>query len=126
MSAAWVVFRKELVDALRDRRTWLIVLVTSMLAGPVSLLLLSKFVASVEENVARREVFLAGGAAAPTLANFIQRAGGTVREAPSDFREQLRSGALQNAVVVVPADFEERLAQGETIRLDGAIRMAPK
>jgi sodium transport system permease protein len=118
MTTAWIVFRKELVDALRDRRTWLVVLVSSILAGPISLLLLSKFVASVEENVARREVYLAGAAAAPTLANFIQRAGGTVKEAPADFRELVRSGGLQNAVIVVPADFEARLARGEPIRLD--------
>jgi sodium transport system permease protein len=115
---AWIVFRKELADALRDRRTWMVVLFSSILAGPISLLLLSKFVASVEENVARREVFVAGGAAAPTLANFIQRAGGTVKEAPADFRELVRSGELQNAVVVVPPDFEARLRRGESIRLD--------
>lgn len=118
MTTAWIVFRKELKDALRDRRTWMVVLVSSILAGPVSLLLLSKFVSSVEENVARREVFLAGGAAAPTLANFIQRAGGTVKEPPADFREQVRSGELANAVVVVPPDFEARLARGEPLRLD--------
>jgi sodium transport system permease protein len=115
---AWIVFRKELADALRDRRTWMVVLVSSILAGPLSLLLLSKFVASVEENVARREVFLAGATAAPTLANFIERAGGTVKEAPADYRERVRSGELQNAVVVVPPDFEARLARGESVRLD--------
>ena len=118
MTAAWVVFRKEMKDALRDRRTWMVVLVSSILAGPISLLLLSKFVSSVEENVARREVYLAGAAAAPTLANFIQRAGGTVKEAPADFRELVRSGELQNAVVVVPSDFESKLARGESLRLD--------
>jgi sodium transport system permease protein len=118
MTTAWVVFGKELKDALRDRRTWMIVLASSMLAGPLSLLLLSKFVSSVEENVARREVYLAGGSAAPTLANFVERAGGTVRDAPADFREKVRSGELQNAVVVVPPDFETRLARGESIRLD--------
>ena len=115
---AWIVFRKELADALRDRRTWMVVLVSSILAGPLSLLLLSRFVASVEENVARREVFLAGATAAPTLANFIERAGGTVKEAPADYRERVRSGELQNAVVVVPPDFEARLARGESVRLD--------
>jgi sodium transport system permease protein len=118
MTAAWVVFRKELRDALRDRRTWMIVLVSSVLAGPIALLLLSKFIASVEENVARREVYMAGGGAAPTLVNFIERAGGTVKEAPADFRAQVASGELQNAVVVVPSDFEARLARGESIRLD--------
>jgi sodium transport system permease protein len=118
MRAAWVVFRKELADALRDRRTWLVVMVSSMVAGPLSLLLLSKFVSSVEENVARREVWLAGVAAAPSLVNFIERSGGTVKEAPADFRARVRSGALQNAVVVVPPDFETKLARGEPLRLD--------
>lgn len=118
MTTIWVVFRKELRDALRDRRTWMVVLVSSMLAGPLSLLMLSKFVSSVQESVAKREVFLAGAPAAPTLVNFIERAGGTVREAPSDFREQIRTGRLANAVVVVPGDFEARLAGGDTLRLD--------
>jgi sodium transport system permease protein len=118
MTSAWVVFRKELKDALRDRRTWIVVLISSVIAGPVSLLLLSHFVASVEETVARREVFLTNPSAAPTLANFIERAGGTVRDAPAGYREQVKSGELQHAVIVVPDDFETRLARGDAIRLE--------
>jgi sodium transport system permease protein len=118
MRAAAVVFRKELMDALRDRRTWLIVLLSSLVAGPVSLLLISSVVSSAEESAQRREIVVANAAAAPTLINFLQRNGARVREAPPDYREQLRSGHLQNAVVVIPEDFGERLAAGETIRLD--------
>jgi sodium transport system permease protein len=118
MSAALVVFRKELADAVRDRRTWTIVLLSSMLAGPIALLLLASFLSSVEETAARREIYVAGGGAAPTLTNFLQRAGGSVKEAPDDYRAQLKSGRLQNAVIIVPPDFEERLAAGETVRLD--------
>jgi len=118
MRAAAVVFRKELRDALRDRRTWIVVLLSSLLAGPLSLLLIASFVSSAEESAARREVVIANAAAAPTLVNFLQRNGATIREAPADFREQLRSGHLQNAVVVIPDDFGPRLAAGETIRLD--------
>jgi hypothetical protein len=51
VSAAWVVFRKELKDALRDRRTWLIVIVSSMLAGPLSLLLLARLTSSISIGV---------------------------------------------------------------------------
>ena len=100
MRAAAVVFRKELEDALRDRRTWIVVLVSSMLAGPVSLLLLVEFVSSAEESAARREVIVANLAAAPALVNFLERNGAQVRAAPEDFREQVRSGELQNAVIV--------------------------
>ncbi len=117
MSTVAVVFRKELKDALRDRRTWMIVLVTSMLAGPLTLLLLSVFISSVEESAAKREVYVANASAAPTLVNFLQRAGANVKDAPADYEAQVKSGRLQNAVIVIPADFEVKLAAGETIRL---------
>jgi sodium transport system permease protein len=118
MRAALVVFAKELKDALRDRRTWLVVLVSSLVAGPVSLLLIASIVSSAEESLARREVFIANAAQAPTLVNFLQRNGAMVSEAPADYRERLRSGRLQNAVVVVPDDFGRRLASGEPLRLE--------
>ena len=118
MRAALVVFAKELRDALRDRRTWLIVLVSSLVAGPVSLLLIASIVSSAEESAARREVVIANAQAAPALVNFLLRNGATVRDAPGDYREQLLSGQLQNAVVVVPDDFGRKLASGEPIRLE--------
>ena len=117
MSTARVVFAKELKDALRDRRTWLIVLVTSILAGPLTLFLLSIFISSVEEGAAKREVYVANAQTGPTLINFLQRAGATVKDAPEDYAAQIKSGRLQNAVIVVPPHFEARLAAGETIRL---------
>jgi sodium transport system permease protein len=118
MNAAWAVFRKELADALRDRRTWLIVLLSSLVAGPLSILLIASVIGSAEESAARREVLLVEPAAAPALVNFLERQGATVRAAPADYGEQIRAGRLQNAVVVIPRDFEERLARGESVRLD--------
>jgi sodium transport system permease protein len=55
---------------------------------------------------------------APTLVNFLQRAGATVLPAPADWAEQLRSGRLQNAVVAPPEDFEARLARGDTVPVE--------
>jgi len=118
MKAAAIVFRKELIDALRDRRTWIVVLLSSLLAGPVSLLLIASLVASAEDSAARREVVITNAAMAPTLVNFLQRNGATIVEAPGDYRDQLRSGRLQNAVVVIPADFQKRQAAGESVRLE--------
>lgn len=118
MKAALVVFAKELKDALRDRRTWLVVLVSSLVAGPVSLLLIASIVSSAEESAARREIVIVNAAMAPTLVNFLRRNGATVRDAPADYREQLVSGRLQNAVVVVPDDFDRKLASGESVRLE--------
>jgi len=118
MNAAFIVFRKELVDALRDRRTWIVVLLTALITGPLALLLIASLVTSAQESAERREVVIANAAAAPQLVNFLQRQGATIREAPADYREQVKSGRLQNAVVVIPDDFGAKLAAGETVQID--------
>jgi sodium transport system permease protein len=118
MNGAWIVFAKELRDAVRDRRSWMIALALAMLAGPVVFVLMSNFVAGLEERVAEREVVVDGAANAPTLVNYLVRAGARLVEAPADYPQRLRSGDLQNAVVRPPADFEQRLARGETVTID--------
>ncbi len=118
MTAAWTVFVKELRDAVRDKRTWMIALALSMLSGPVVFVLISNFISGLEERVAERAVLFSGSSHAPTLVNYLQRAGAKVIEAPPDYLQQLRSGKLQNAVVIPPEDFEDRLARGENVRLD--------
>ena len=57
---ALVVFRKELVDALRDRRTLLMVLLSSVAIGPVVLIALSALVAGIEKRAEERSVIVAG------------------------------------------------------------------
>ncbi|MEF9943654.1 MAG: ABC transporter permease, partial [Burkholderiaceae bacterium] len=118
LKAAWVVYRKELTDTLRDRRTWMVVLLTSMVAGPLSLLLISTMVSDIEAAIAKREVVIEGRAHAPGLVNFLERAGATVIDAPADWRRQVKSGALANAVVVVPEAFETKLARAELAPLE--------
>ena len=117
MKQSWqtvvTIFRKEIVDALRDRRTLLTVLISSVLMGPLVLLAISALVASLESNAEQREVVVAGLAAAPTLQNYLERQTFTVREAPADFERQLRSAKLADAVVVVPKDFEAALQRGD-------------
>lgn len=107
------VFGKELRDAVRDRRTWIVALTISLASGPAVLVLISTFVAGIQEKVAQREVFVAGAERAPTLVNYLLRAGANVKPAPPDYEAQLRSGRLGNAVIVVPEDFEPMLARGE-------------
>jgi sodium transport system permease protein len=118
MNTALVVYLKELRDAVRDRRAWIIVIVSSMIAGPAVLLIISNLIAGVQERAAKKEVVMAATARAPTLVNFLQRAGATVVEAPADFEAQLKSGTLANGVVLPPADFEDKLARGATIEVD--------
>lgn len=113
MNAALAVFRKEIIDALRDRRTLMVVLLSSVLMGPLVLIALSGLVASLESRAEQREVVIDGVANAPTLVNFLQRQTYTVAAAPADYEAKLRTSKLSDPVLRVPADFELALQRGE-------------
>ena len=117
MTTAWTVFRKEWIDALRDRRTLAVVLLSSVLMGPLVLVALSSLLASFESRAERREVVLAGAVSAPTLVNYIARQGFTVKPAPPDYEAQLKRAELGDPVLVIPQDFEAALKSGDLPRL---------
>ena len=111
--AVWTVYAKEIRDALRDRRTLLTVLASSVLMGPLVLLAISGLVASLESNAEQREVFIAEPDRAPTLRNYLERQSYTVKAAPPAYEQRLRQAQLTDAVVVVPKDFEAALLRGD-------------
>jgi sodium transport system permease protein len=113
MTAAWTVFCKELLDALRDRRTLLAVVLSSVAIGPLVLVLLSALVADLEQRAERRELVVAGLGHAPTLVNFLHRQAFTLKPAPADYERQLQDRRLSDAVLVLRPDFETELARGE-------------
>lgn len=115
--SVWVVLAKELVDALRDRRTLLVVLLSSVALGPLALLGLSRLVDQVESDLARDEVQLAGAAHAPGLVNYLQRQGLTVQAAPPDAAAVLQAGRAQQPLLQVPENFEADMVQGLGPRL---------
>jgi sodium transport system permease protein len=118
IGAAWTVFCKELRDALRDRRTLLTIVLSSVAVGPLVLVLLSTLVAGLEERAESREVVVAGIEHAPTLRNYLQRQTYRIRQAPEHHEEELRSRRLGEAVLVVPEGFEAALAGGDAPRLE--------
>ena len=113
IAAVLTVLRKELADALRDRRTLMTVLVSSVLLGPLVLLGVSALVASLESRAEQREIYVAGVEKAPTLQNFLERQTYTVKAPPADYEAQLRRSKFTEPVVVVPDDFESALARGD-------------
>lgn len=117
-SVLWAVYAKEMKDALRDRRTMLVVLISGVLLGPLMLIALSQLVASLEARADQREVYVAGLERAPGLKNFFERQTWSVRPAPADFEAQLRSSKFSDPVVVVPEDFEAALQHGEQPMLE--------
>jgi sodium transport system permease protein len=113
MSNAWIVFKKELIDALRDRRTLLVVLLSSVAIGPIVLIALSALVAGIEQRAEERTVVVVGIDNAPTLKNFLERQTYRITAAPADYEKQLVSQQLGDPVLVIGKDFEAELARGE-------------
>ena len=118
VSQALAVFRKELIDALRDRRTLLVVLVSSVLLGPLLLLALSGLIASLEAKAEQREVVAVGIENAPSLKNYFERQTWVIRAAPPDYERLLRDSKLADPVLRVPADFEAALLRGDAPELE--------
>jgi len=115
---AWIVFRKELLDALRDRRTLFMVLLSSVAIGPLVLVALSALVAGIEKRAEERTVVVAGIEHAPTLRNYLERQTYRVDGAPADYELRLKNQSLGDPVLLVDKDFEAELARGEAPLLE--------
>ncbi len=109
----WIVLVKEVIDALRDRRTLLRLMVPAVLMGPLLLLALSGFISSLEERAEKRELMVAGIEHAPTLRNYLERQTYTIKTAPADYEARLRATQLLEPVLVIGKDFEQALLTGQ-------------
>ena len=111
--AALTVYFKELADALRDRRTLAVVLLSSVAIGPLVLLLVSSLVAGIEKRAEARVIVVQGIEQAPSLRNYLERQTYTVTAAPANYEQQLIDSKLGDPVLLVPATFEAELATGQ-------------
>ena len=118
IGAAWTVLCKELRDALRDRRTLLTIVLSSVAMGPLVLVLLSTLVAGIEQQAESREIVVAGIEHAPTLRNYLERQTYSIRPAPGQFEQRLQDKRLGEPVLVIAEGFEAELARGEAPRVE--------
>ena len=109
----WIILVKEVVDALRDRRTLLRLLVPAVLMGPLLLLALSGLISSLEDRAEKRELLVAGIEHAPTLRNYLERQTYVIKTAPADYEAGLRATTLLEPVLVIGKDFERELLEGD-------------
>ena len=115
---AWIVFRKELIDALRDRRTLFVVLLSSVAIGPLVLIALSALVGGIEKRAEERTLVVSGIEHAPTLRNYLERQTYRIEAAPADYEAQLKSQSLGDPVLLIGKAFEAQLARGEAPLLE--------
>ena len=113
MERIGIVFRKEVLDNLRDRRTLLGALAYPLL-GPALMMLL--FTTLVRQEVQRSEEPLtlpvAGAEHAPNLVGFLEQQGVTIAPAPADPESAVRLGDA-DVVLRIPPGYGEDFRAGE-------------
>jgi len=117
LSGAWIVLCKEWRDALRDRRTLAMVLLSSVAIGPLVLVLVSHLVSGLEQRAEDRELLALGIEHAPTLRDYIERQSYRVETAPADYEARLRDKRLNRPVLVLDEGFEAALVRGAAPRV---------
>lgn len=120
MNATLTILYKELKDALRDRRTLMVALLSSFLGVPLMLLIFSVVLSQIESQEDKRTVLAVGIEHAPGLENFILRQGYQVKAAPADYEAKSQSKELDQPVLLVPQDFSSKMAAGEKLTLEVA------
>ena len=108
------ILKKELRDHLRDRRTAMMIFVSSIAVGPLVLIGMSYFISSIEEKAEKKEVFIQNVMYSPQLANFFERQDFTIKEPKPDFRALISQGK-HDAVLVIPKDFTEKFVTGHAV-----------
>lgn len=112
------IYFKEISDAMRDRRTLLMVLASSLLLVPVLLFVFSTIMSQVESQAVDRSVLVVNMKDAPSLENYILRQGYQIKQAPADYEEKSRNKELTKPVLIVSDNFESNLAQLKRVELE--------
>ena len=122
MSALAVVFRKELLDSLRERRSLVSALVFGPLFGPILFVLVTSYAVNLQIDEAEQsiEVPIIGGEGAGNLVSHLSR-----RQIDVDHERFTDIDALRDAVrraevdvgLAVDEDFGRALASGEAARV---------
>jgi sodium transport system permease protein len=117
LEGAVTVFRKEVLDNLRDRRTVLLGLIYPLI-GPLLLGALILFVGNmvIRPQSQEQRLWLMGAEHAPSLVAHLTGAGVTI-EAPEDDPEVLVRTGRVPLVLIVPEDYETLIASNRTARL---------
>lgn len=109
LTQALVVFRKELTDWSRDRRSIITVLVSSLLA-PAIIGFMFTNLASRQRQIEDVKLPVVGAAKAPALIDWLrQQPGIEIVEGPADPEEAVRS-RREDVVVIITDDFAKNFA----------------
>jgi sodium transport system permease protein len=109
----FIVFQKEVLDNLRDRRSLLSGMMTSLI-GPLLLFLLVLILGKTFFTDWLRnplELPVSGGENAPDLIQFITQNGALIKPAPADPQASVRNGDV-DVVLMIPQGYSEDFKNG--------------
>lgn len=115
-----IVYRKELMDSLRDRRTLISTIVMPLLLIPVMTIGFGSFAISMVKKAQEEtpRVMVLGGEDSPKILAAIQRIPGTQFVPPSDDYARQISNKVIRAAVRLPAGFAAALQSGEPAHVE--------
>jgi sodium transport system permease protein len=118
-SKTWAVYRKELIDTLRDGRSVFAIFVFPFLLYPAMLFVIS-WIQSKDREEAKAlqvRVGIVGGAALPFVADSLKAQAG-VTPVPLPAVPDKLEDANVDAVLVIPDHMPELLAKGDSVRVE--------
>ncbi len=117
MKKIFVIFQKELLDNLRDFRSWMTglfwALFGPLLLGGMIMLLGNTIRDRVDESLV---LPVAGAENAPSLIAFLKQQDVIIEPAPTDPKAAVIAGDI-NVVLIIPAGYGEEFSSGETAKL---------
>lgn len=119
MNAMLVVFWKEILENLRDRRTVINTLLTGPLMAPLMFALIIN--ASISRELAKADkplpVPVVGAEHAPNLIAALKRSGAEIKDAPADPEKAVREQDA-DMVLRIPAAFAKSWSDGEPAQVE--------
>jgi len=117
MKKIFVIFQKELLDNLRDYRSWMTgmfwALFGPLLLGGMIMLLGNTFRDRVEQSLV---LPVSGAENAPNLIAYLEQQDVIIEPAPADPEAAVIAGDI-NVVLVIPPDYGEEFSSGESAKL---------
>ena len=115
----WIVFQKEVLDNIRDRRALTSTLVGTLIGPALMLLLFFVIGQSVEEQAEKTlELPVIGAEFAPNLIDYLeQKKCGEILPPPENPREQVRLGDF-DVVLVIHQEFGENIQAGVPAQIE--------
>lgn len=117
MNRIWVIFHKEILDNLRDYRSWTTgvfwALFGPLIMGAVIMMVGSNFRESASESL---RLPVLGAENAPSLVAFLRQQDVIIETAPADPEAAVRAGDI-NVALVIPPEYGEDFAAGKSARV---------